>query len=349
MPTLRSRLLVACAAALATAAVCVVKQGQNGAPADFAMFWEAARVLAAGGDPYASIRPGGPYHWDSGYVYPITAAVALRPVAAMDLGVAAVLFSSLGMGLLAFALTRDGWQRWPVLLSAPALWAVTAGQWSPFLTAAALGGGYAWLAAVKPTLGVAAFLRAPSWRWLAVASVLPLACFLIMPDWPWRWVAGTSGAKAGNYHVPLLQPGGFLLALALVRWRSPDARLLLGMSAIPQTFLLYDQLPLLLLARTRIQAYLFALWSHLIPWAGVWVAQARPEMATKQGSLQFLAQFLTWAFYLPLLAIVLLRPTPDVEPERDRERGPADAPDPGAPRGGGLVAPPSHASRSTAG
>jgi hypothetical protein len=223
------------------------------------------------------------------------------------------------MGCLAWVVTRDSWNRWPILLSFPALWSVSSGQWSPLLTAAALSPVFAWAAACKPTLGTAAFLRQPSWRFVWIGLVPVVIAFMLMPDWPWRWRVAVEGAPAGNYHVPLLQPFGFLLLAAVSRWRDPDARLLLGMSVVPQTMLVYDQLPLLLLARTRYQAYGFALWSYLSLWAAVFVAKHLGlDYTAKSDSLALLARATTWLYYLPCVALVLLRPADDSQAARTR-------------------------------
>jgi hypothetical protein len=306
MPSTRARVFVAVATAVAAVVVCLVRQGQTGPPSDFAMFWTAARVLVDGGDPYAVIRPGGEWHWESGYLYPLPAALALIPLLPLSPSVAAIVFSSLAMGTFAFAITRDDWSRWPILMSAPALWAVSAGQWAPLVSAAAMTPAFAWAAAVKPTVGLACFARMPSWRFIAIGSVLVVVSFLFLPDWPLRWLHSTASGRAPEaYHVPLLVPFGFVLAFAALRWRDPDARLLLTMSIIPQTLVMYDQLVLGIIARTRIQAYVFSLWSYMILVLAVLLRPA--QGLDKVGTMHYLAYALTWGYYLPLLVVVLMR------------------------------------------
>lgn len=289
------------------------KASQWGYLSDFSVFWLAADALVRGADPYTAVSAGmAGFHFDSGFLYPLPAALIVAPLTALPVLMAGVLFVALSMGALAWALTRDGWQRWPILMSFPALWAVGSGQWSPLVTAAALSPSFAWAAACKPTLGVAAWVRRPSWTFLWIGLLPVSLSFILMPDWPLRWVEAAKGAPAGNYHIPLLRPGGVLLLAAALRWRHPDARLLLGMSVVPQTTLMYDFLPLGLLARTRTQAYVFAIWSYLAPWGAVWLARDRPAVTTtKAASLAFLADVAVWAFYLPLLAMVLRRRTND--------------------------------------
>jgi hypothetical protein len=306
MPSTRARVLVAVATALAAVVVCLVRQRQTGPPSDFAMFWTAARVLLDGGDPYAAIRPGGIWHWESGYLYPLPAAVVLIPFLPLSPAIAAVVFSSLAMGVFAFAITREDWSRWPILMSAPALWAVSAGQWAPLVSAAAMTPAFAWAAAVKPTIGLACFARMPTWRFIVIGCVLVLVSFLFLPDWPLRWLHATRTLQASEaYHVPLLMPLGFVLGLAALGWRDPDARLLLVMSVVPQTMVMYDQLVLGVIARTRIQAYIFSLWSYMVLALAVLLRPARD--LDKLGTMHYLAHALTWGYYLPLLVVVLMR------------------------------------------
>lgn len=279
---------------------------------DFGYLWYAAKVLLAGGDPYAAVRPG-VMHFDNFLMYPGSAIVLSFPFTVVPAHIAGVLFTSLSMAALAWALTRDGWDRWPLLLSWPCVMAVGAGQWSPIVTVAAVLPSFGFAASCKPTLGLAAFAYRPSWTFIASGLVLPLLAFLWLPDWPFRWIEATRHATQNNYHIPLLQTGGFLLPLALLRWRRPEARLLAVMSCIPQTPLMYDQLALGLIATGRIQTYWFALLSYLIPWA-VALSPIAPRDATKGESFRFLAQVLTIGFYLPCLVIVLRRPNVHEQP-----------------------------------
>jgi hypothetical protein len=62
-----------------------------------------------------------------------------------------------------------------------------------------------------------------------------------------------------SIHVaPVLRPGGWLLLLALIRWRTPEGRLLAALACVPQTGGLYDTLPLFLTIRHRAQGYALA-------------------------------------------------------------------------------------------
>ena len=304
--------MVALAVACVTAVVCVVKQRQNGPPQDFAMFWTAARILLDGGDPYALIRPGGQWNWDSGYLYPLPAALAVVPLAGLPVAIAALVFSSFGMAVLAYVLLRDYPHRWPVLMSAPALLAVTAGQWSPWIVAAALTPAMAWAAAIKPTLGAAAFVHRPSWRWLWVAAAVVLLSLLVMRTWPAKWLYNVRTAQSPTgYPIPVMVPGGFLALLALLRWKRPEARFLAVMACAPQKMLLYDQLALCLLARSRLEAMLMAHWSYLVLAVGYFM---RNRAGADLPADTFLAYVITWGYYVPAAILLLRRPNDAVSP-----------------------------------
>ena len=128
-----------------------------------------------------------------------------------------------------------------------------------------------------------------------------------MPDWPWRWLENAANARRpDSYYPPLLAPGGFLLLAAALRWRRPDGRLLLAMVCVPQSVLLYDQLPLGLLARTRIQVYVFALWSYAAIVGGYLLA---PKGLESSQMMHYLGTVIAWGYYAPLVLLVLWRPT----------------------------------------
>src|SRR5689334_14368985 len=143
LPPLTSRLWVACAVATAAAAIAAVRThiDPGGIVNDFGYFLAAGRTLLAGENPYRV----------SLYIYPLPAAVAAAPFSMVPIAWSAVLFIGLSMGLSAFALSRDGYQRLPLLMSFPALTAMTTGQWAPLVLCAAFGSGWGWVAAIKPT------------------------------------------------------------------------------------------------------------------------------------------------------------------------------------------------------
>src|SRR5687768_3786542 len=190
-PTLLARLLVTLGVAAAAAAIAWVKVSEEGYASDFALFWVAGRAVLDGLNPYVVVQAGGPYNFDGGFMYPMPAAILVAPLARLSIFYASILFPTIGFACLAFAMTRDGWWRLPVLMGFPTLWCLRTGQWAPLVMAAALSPGFAWAAACKPTLGFAAFLWRPSWRFILIAGVLTLATVAIYPSWPSDWLTTT--------------------------------------------------------------------------------------------------------------------------------------------------------------
>ena len=58
--------------------------------------------------------------------------------------------------------------------------------------------------------------------------------------------------------VTYVTAGGPLILLALLRWRRPEARLLVALGCIPHTTMLYEALPLFLVARRWQEGVLLA-------------------------------------------------------------------------------------------
>jgi hypothetical protein len=272
---------------------------------DFDHYMIGGRALVERTDPYAK-----------GFVYPLPAAMWGALFASLPRDIGAALFVASSFGSLSFALTIDSWYRLPILLSGPALWCVYSGQWAPLILAAALSPAFAWAAAAKPTLGLAAFVYRPSkwFMWVGLATIA--LSLVIMHDWPMRWLDVTKSGHGGKlWSIPLLQPFGFLLALSAVRWRTPDGRLLLVMSCVPQSMLIYDQFPLLLIARTRAQSLAFSVYTAVIPLLVAFLTMP-DTLSAKNGTaatFPFWARSLTLTMYLPALAVVLSRSS---EPHR---------------------------------
>jgi hypothetical protein len=196
----------------------------------------------------------------------------------------------------------------PVLLSQAFINAAMAAQWSPLMTAALCIPTFAFAWVFKPQIGLALLLANWKRQWWFVAGTVAaalLAVSLVMdPGWIPRWVTATR-QTIGNTQVAAVQAfGGPLLLLALLKWRRWDARLLLMLSLVPQTPVLYTVLPLGLLARSRAQALLFCLATYLADFAQVYfVPRAAPGT-----HMQVAASCLNVFLYLPCLVTVLRRP-----------------------------------------
>ena len=295
-PSLRARLVVACAVALVAGVIAWYKS-RHGDLFDFPHYWNAGRALLDGTDPYPS------------FVYPLPAAMWAAPFALFSPAVGGGLFVGSAFGFVTFGLTANGWHRLPILVSGPALWCLHIGQWTPLVVAAALMPAFAWAAVAKPTIGFAAFARQPSWTFVWVGAGTLLLSFLVMPDWPFRWWAATHKAEGAHWTIPVLQPFGWLLLLSVLRWRTPDGRMLLALSVLPQGMVIYDQFPLLLLARTRTEAITFALWSQVVP-MGVGFLTIPKGLSAADGvaaTFPFWARVVMFTLFLPALAVVLWR------------------------------------------
>jgi hypothetical protein len=279
--------------------------GRPGFHTDFDTIYAGGVAVSRGLDPYAYVQSEiAAGRLQSPYYYPATAAVLAAPLSFLSLRLAAALFTALGMILLAFSLT--GWRQW-ILLSPPAIQAVIFGQWSPWLTAAI---GLPWLGfvwAAKPNMGAALFGTYPSRRVALTCAATVILSLSLFPHWPVDWLEAVQGAP--QYRAPVMRAGGFLLLLAFLRWREPEARLLGLLALIPHTTTFYEQLPLLLIPRSRGSfAILFglfwavALWGRfLMDVSGFPASEALKAQAILDRQWPYMLLFI----YLPCLWIVL--------------------------------------------
>ena len=256
-------------------------------------------MLASGGDPYAG-RPGlEGWTLADPFFYPLPALFPVLPFCWLPMPVAGALVMGLSGGLLAWVLTREGAHRLWLFASAPYVMALKVGQCSPVLCAAAFLPALGWLLPWKPQLGLPLLLYRPSIRAAILAAAAVAGSFLVLPGWIGGWL--TNVRELESHPPPLLALAGPLLLLAALRWRTAEARLLLGMACTPQLLFFADQLPLQLVARTRRQSAILAA-SSLAAFVG-WYALLEP------GDRYVLdaAPWVMTLLYLPALAVVLLR------------------------------------------
>jgi hypothetical protein len=241
-----SRALPFVVAALTFAFVWVGRSPPGPWGLDFDYLWTAGHAVWRGADPYLAIQEAirqGTLRWP--FYYPGTAAVLLAPFGALPHQLAVALFTALGMGLLVWSVR--GWRRW-IILSPPALEALLIGQWSPWLTAAA---GLPWLGfvwAAKPSIGAALFAGWPTRGALYGGLIVALLSLVLLPHWPADWLNAVQ--NTAHYKAPIQRIGGFLLLLAWLQWRRPEARLLGALALIPHTTSVYELLPILLVPQT---------------------------------------------------------------------------------------------------
>jgi len=260
---------------------------------DHRILWHAAHVLLSGGNAYA---PQAEKYLT--LYYPMPSVLAVMPLAWLPVEIAATAFATLSAGLLGYAITREGFERVPILFSIPFLCAAQFAQTSTLVFALGITPLLAGLTVIKPNLGAALFTWRPSARTIFVGGLVVLASLAADIRWPLRFLAAVRSSP--GHHAPVTVGLGALALCALFRWRRPEARLLVAMALIPHALFFYDELPLFLIAQTRREAMVMALtsWMGLFGW-----------MATSHGpTLSDMQQWSVAAMYIPAVAIVLLRP-----------------------------------------
>lgn len=303
---LRSRFLLALAIAVLSSTVCLLRltwRDQLGA--DFTFAWRAARLLAKGENPYVEIQLTDEYPFQTYFYYPLTAAVAALPFAPLPPNQAAALFFGIGSGLLAYALAERGIPSLVMFLSAPYWVALAVAQWSPLLTAAALLPGLGWLLTCKPNLGLAGFAWSTDRRALAGGLIFGLVTLAIQPSWPWDWLAVLSTLE-GHPPAAVVLPFGPLLLLAVLRWRTPQARTLLALALFPQLLFFYDQLILWLIPKNLTSAAVQAAlsWVGYLAWRLTGIDNSTGEILRQP------TQFVLIFIYAPALVMVLMENPP---------------------------------------
>ena len=299
------------AVALAAAYLTWVTAQPTFVTTDYEYLWRGTRLWMEGIDPYA-VRPRAAWlHiWPlmDDLFYPLPALLFVRPFASLPLATSQVLFIGLASACLAWRLTRDA--LWPLLIFiTPGFWmAAFLGQWSPWLTFAALVPGAGFLLTCKPTLGLACFCYKPTWRAFASGSAIMIVTLALMPSWPKEWLDNLAYVQR---HPPaILAPGGWLLALAALRWRQREARLLLAMACVPQLLFFADQLPLFLVTRTRREGVFYTLAAGVV---GVfWIVRHFMQPS----AVQLSGPYVLLGCYLPALYIVLRRPNVGLVPAK---------------------------------
>ena len=277
---------------------------------DFQYYYRATRLWASGVDPY-SVRPRAAWItvWPlrDALFYPLPALLLTGPFAVLPMRAAQVAFVALATGLLSWRLTRTA--LWPLLIIASPgfLMAALLGQWSPWLTLGALVPQAGFLLAAKPTLGLACFCYRPTWRAVISGGAIVVVSLVLMPDWPVEWLENLRSVL--GHPAPIAAPLGWILALAVLRWRQPEARLLLAMACVPQLLFFADQVPLFLVARTRREAWFYTLAGLVV--GAIWVAR----QFMRHAAVALTGPDAMLGCYLPALWIVLRRPNEGDVPE----------------------------------
>jgi hypothetical protein len=275
---------------------------------DFTYSWLAARAVAAGTNPYDTVRSQ-PTPWGGGWFYPHPAALIALPLAWLPVRAAGAVFIAVSCGLLAFLVTRGGMWRLTLFLSAPVLRVCQGVQWSPLLVGGAICPNLLGIVAAKPNLGAALFAYQTSWRavmrGLIGAGVLVALSLAVDSGWPSDWIQTLRADHSViQYRAPILTPFGVPIALAALKWRRPEARLLFAMGCLPQNGFFYDQLPLLLIPATAAETLMLAGVSHIGNFLAMAARMPGGDVPTWSASY---FPFMVASLYLPCVILVLGR------------------------------------------
>jgi hypothetical protein len=285
MHSMRWRIAVSAAIGLVSGLFCwfMVKRIYHGA-ADFGWAIYAAQRFLAHQNPYDTPLEQ----------YPLTAAFFALPFVRLQPEVAAGMFYGISSALLAFGLTRGGYQRLFIFLAFPYWAGLITAQWSTIITASAFFPLLLPVTMAKPQIGLPVFLTHANRRGILACLALGALTLVFIPNWPLLWLR-----QLGNYQhfIPLLVLPGPLLLLALLRYRDRDAILLLLAALAPQRWF-FDSFILWLIPKSRreILATVFFSWG-----VGIWRWYHIPHTMRQVGLWCVLG------FYLPMLIVVLIR------------------------------------------
>ncbi len=297
----RWRLGISLAIGIAAGLIAYGLHQRSGFWPDYVFPWRAARFLMEGRDPYQALPGGLAEPFESPLLYPLTTVLAAVPLAQFSLPVASALTMAISSALLAWVLIGIELDMLWLLASAPFVMAVNLGQWSPLITVAAIAPTLGFLASLKPNLGLAVLVARPTPWALAGAALAFVLSVLVLPQWPSEWLRSIRTLPA--HPAPILSGNGIglVLAAAVLRWRTREGRLLLAMACVPQLLLFADQLPLLLVARTRSERR-FLVTCSLVAFLA-WFATLSPGEAYVPAA----GPFVLWLLYFPALLVVLRR------------------------------------------
>lgn len=272
---------------------------------DFAQVQFGARAMLEGRNPYMLVGPGKEFEHEYPLFYPATAFVAAIPFTIFSYRDGAIAVVAISTFLLAYGMTADSWHRLPLFPSAAFIDSVHAAQWTIILTAALFLPWLTFLVAAKPQSGAAILASSTSRAtWIAGVIgglVLLAASFAFLPHWSVDWLAQVK--LATHIRAPIAGPLGPIVLLALIRWRRPEAWLLLVSAFLPQTFMWYSTLMLLATAATYREACVLSLLSTTgFAITLLIIERNPPDLPTVMWAI-FLA-----STYLPVLVAILRRP-----------------------------------------
>ncbi|MEO7503474.1 MAG: hypothetical protein ABIW94_12620 [Gemmatimonadaceae bacterium] len=277
---------------------------QPGKVSDFDQVWQAATALINGGDPYVLMGPGLVFHLEDPVLYPVTAFVAAIPLVYVPEIWATMVFLFLSTFLMAYGITVDGWHRLPIFVSLSFITSVWLVQWSMLMTAALFLPWIAVFTSVKPQaalpiVAASESLATPIFAFAGTLCLLAIS-LVMMPGWPIEWFQLISSSPYVS--APITRLGGFIILLVLLRWRRPEAWLVLFFACIPQTPYPYNVLLLLALPNTWREAGVLSIVSSL----GSLVRQR--AHVHDLPSLHIMANMMVASAFIPATIMILRRP-----------------------------------------
>ena len=307
--TVRGQVAAACAIGVAAAVISALLLPLTHG-ADFAQFHFHARKWLSGGNAYSGGFPvmRATRVVPEPFFYPFPTLLAIAPFALLPLSVAVAAFVGVSAALLAYAVISRCPERLPLFFGPGFFVALVLGQWSPIITAAIILPTLGFLCVLKPNLGLAATASNPTKVAILGGGALLVATLLLQPDWPAEWLRNLHSMPP--HPMPIQLPGGFLILLALLRWRRPEARLIAAMACVPQLMYFADQLPLWLVARTRRETMTLSAVS-----ATAWVASLLVNIQADRQPAFSSVPYVLAGVYLPVLVMVLRRPNEGPLPE----------------------------------
>jgi hypothetical protein len=262
-----------------------------GWPWDAVQLQIAARAYLAGSDPYAAVPAAG-YPFE--LYYPFTAVLLAVPFAAMPDALARVTWAACTGA--AFACGVRGSPR-VAALSAGFAVCLVLGQIAPAMMGIAAMPWLGFVLAAKPSIGLALFAAYPSRRASISAAAFVAVSLALLPDWPLRWLHALGTMPQ---HAPVVMPGGALLLLGFLRWRTPGGRLIGTLSLVPHGA--YDAVVLFLACKTLRQALGLAALSWVGAFISGWLWPHTPEGGMPHAGRWLVALV---SLYLPALWLVL--------------------------------------------
>jgi hypothetical protein len=276
---------------------------------DFSQLKFGAEALMHGGDPYRLVTIGMdqvfPSRWP--LMYPATAYVVAIPFTIFGDVVAGSLFLALGIFLLAYGSTKGTWHRLPMFASFAFTSNVQLAQWSPLMTAMLFLPSLGFLAAAKPNQALPILLTSTSKKlWtsaIAGGLIMVVISIALFPRWPLEWMKNVGGGS--QMQPPIIHFGGFVILLALLRWRRPEAWLVVLMASMPASWAWYN---LLILLAAVPGTYREAAMLSLVSSFGALLAINILPGPSHPGSFPLWWNFQVAFGYLPAIIVILTRP-----------------------------------------